>query len=46
MPSVVVVDAKAAAAVVVDTVVVLSQVLAQAPLQQLKPVAQSPFLVA
>jgi len=34
------------AAVVVVVVVVLSQLLAQAPLQQVRPVSQRPFLVA
>jgi len=33
-------------AVVVVVVVVLSQLLAQAPLQQVRPVSQRPFLVA
>jgi len=34
------------AAVVAGAAVVVSQVLAHAPLQQVKPVSQSPFLVA
>jgi len=33
-------------AAVVVVVVVLSQLLAQAPLQQVRPVSQRPFLVA
>jgi len=41
-----VVVTRPAAAVDVDAVVVVSHVLAQAPLQQLSPVSHSPFLVA